>query len=568
MQDAKQQLDIIYTMMAAFASSADITRSLQEGLEFIRAEIGAEAASFFYLTPETQTLRCVACIGPTDITGMELPADQGIIGAVTQSDDMRFVADTLTDPDFDNSVDRETGFVTKSMICVPVSGRGKRFGAIQLINRMADDGIFSPGDAALVSVLGKAAALAIINSEMAASMVEADGLKRDLAMASRVQESLFPQEDFDFIHGVNIPKKGVSGDLFDYVHRDGQIYFCMADVSGKGTEAALVMAKTHSVFRSLSRPCPSPAELAVAINRELVETATNGMFVTAIIGTYTPESGRMMCCNAGHEPGLIIAPHGELRYIEASTQPLGILEMALSELETQEADLSNARFFCYSDGITEAEINGTMLGNTRLANILAEQMDISLRVQIENTVTVVRSKAAILPDDLTLLGLGHGAGTRGTRPIPTTQVETIEGATDADEDLLFDITLLNEVSELRRVRRALDDQFTDTLLAPRLDDIKLVVDEALQNIIQHAFPEDSAGRIQLRGHIAAHVLHIAITDTAPLIDLGDISPRALSDVREGGLGTHFITSATDKAGWSHDGGQNRLDLEFNLPPNE
>ena len=568
MQDAKQQLDIIYTMMAAFASSADITRSLQEGLEFIRAEIGAEAASFFYLTPETQTLRCVACIGPTDITGMELPADQGIIGAVTQSDDMRFVADTLTDPDFDNSVDRETGFVTKSMICVPVSGRGKRFGAIQLINRMADDGIFSPGDAALVSVLGKAAALAIINSEMAASMVEADGLKRDLAMASRVQESLFPQEDFDFIHGVNIPKKGVSGDLFDYVHRDGQIYFCMADVSGKGTEAALVMAKTHSVFRSLSRPCPSPAELAVAINRELVETATNGMFVTAIIGTYTPESGRMMCCNAGHEPGLIIAPHGELRYIEASTQPLGILEMALSELETQEADLSNARFFCYSDGITEAEINGTMLGNTRLANILAEQMDISLRVQIENTVTVVRSKAAILPDDLTLLWLGHGAGTSGTRPIPTTQVETIEGATDADEDLLFDITLLNEVSELRRVRRALDDQFTDTLLAPRLDDIKLVVDEALQNIIQHAFPEDSAGRIQLRGHIAAHVLHIAITDTAPLIDLGDISPRALSDVREGGLGTHFITSATDKAGWSHDGGQNRLDLEFNLPPNE
>ena len=256
MQDAKQQLDIIYTMMAAFASSADITRSLQEGLEFIRAEIGAEAASFFYLTPETQTLRCVACIGPTDITGMELPADQGIIGAVTQSDDMRFVADTLTDPDFDNSVDRETGFVTKSMICVPVSGRGKRFGAIQLINRMADDGIFSPGDAALVSVLGKAAALAIINSEMAASMVEADGLKRDLAMASRVQESLFPQEDFDFIHGVNIPKKGVSGDLFDYVHRDGQIYFCMADVSGKGTEAALVMAKTHSLFRSLSRPLP------------------------------------------------------------------------------------------------------------------------------------------------------------------------------------------------------------------------------------------------------------------------------------------------------------------------
>lgn len=564
MQDTKQQLDIIYTMMAAFASSADITHSLQQGLEYIRDETGAEAASFFYLNAHLQTLRCEACIGPTDISGLELPADQGIIGAVTQSDTMRFVADTLKDPDFDNSVDQETGFVTKSMICVPVSGRGKRFGAIQLINRVDGDGIFSDADAALVSVLGKAAALAIINSEMAARMVEADALKRDLTMASRVQESLFPDDSFDFVHGVNIPKKGVSGDLFDYVNRAGQIYFCMADVSGKGTDAALVMAKTHSLFRSLSRPCPSPAELAVAINRELVETATNGMFVTAIIGKYNPETGHMMCCNAGHEPGLIVARTGELRHIEASAQPLGIVDMDLSDLETQEADLTNARFFCYSDGITEAEINGAMLGNVRLAQILAEQMDIALRAQIENTVAVVRAKAATLPDDLTLLGLGHGASTKGPQSIRTTLIEPAL----AGENMLFNMTLLNEIAELRRVRRALEAQFLNTPVAPRLEDIKLAVDEALQNIIQHAFQEDTVGRIEINGYIGDNVLHVTIMDTAPLIDLDKVNPRALSDVREGGLGTHFIASAADKADWSHDNGRNRLDLAFNLPPSE
>ena len=101
-----------------------------------------------------------------------------------------------------------------------------------------------------MSVYGKSAALALANSEMTARMVEADSIQRDLKMASRVQESLFPNQRMDFIYGVNIPKKGVSGDLFDYVDRDGQIYFCMADVSGKGTDAALVMAKTHSLFRS------------------------------------------------------------------------------------------------------------------------------------------------------------------------------------------------------------------------------------------------------------------------------------------------------------------------------
>ena len=106
---------------------------------------------------------------------------------------------------------------------------------------------------------------------MAKRMVEADNLQRDLRMASRVQESLFPDADFDFIHGVNIPKKGVSGDLYDYVSRDGQIYFCMADVSGKGTDAALVMAKTHSLFRSLSRNMPAVNELAARMNGELVK---------------------------------------------------------------------------------------------------------------------------------------------------------------------------------------------------------------------------------------------------------------------------------------------------------
>lgn len=565
MQDAKQQLDIIYTMMSAFASSADISHSLQQGLDYIRDEIGAEAASFFYLDGQAQILRCEACIGPSDIAGLELPADQGIVGAVTQSDTMRFVADTLTDPDFDNSVDQDTGFITKSMICVPVSGRGKRFGAIQLINRLDGDGIFSAADAALVSVLGKAAALAIINSEMAAHMVEADALKRDLAMASRVQESLFPDDNFDFVHGVNIPKKGVSGDLFDYVERAGQIYFCMADVSGKGTDAALVMAQTHSLFRSLSRPCPSPAELTVAINRELVETATNGMFVTAIIGTYNPQTGHMMCCNAGHEPGLLVARSGELRHIEASTQPLGIVDMEVSDLETQEADLQDARFFCYSDGITEAHINGTMLGNVRLAHILAEQMDIALRVQVENTVDVVRAKAATLPDDLTLLGLGHGASIKGTQSSRPPQLAP--ASTSGDENTLFTMALLNEITELRRVRRALDAQLSDTPVAPRLDDIKLAVDEALQNIIQHAFKEDTVGRIEMRGHIEAGVLHIIITDTAPLIDLDAVNPRGLSDIREGGLGTHFITHAADTAQWSHDNGQNRLDLSFNLETN-
>lgn len=559
MQQGGQELDIIFRMMSAFASSSDTAKTLQEGLEVIAAEIGAEAASFFYLHEDEGFLRCEACIGPTDISGLEIPASAGIVGAVTQSDEMRFVADTSKDSDFTGAVDAKTGFETKSMICVPVSGHGRHFGALQVINRR-DGNLFSEADASLMSVYGKSAALALANSELTARMVEADSIRRDLKLASRVQESLFPSQRMDFIYGVNIPKKGVSGDLYDYVDRDGQIYFCMADVSGKGTDAALVMAKTHSLFRSMSRSLPPVNELAANINRELVETAFNGMFVTGIIGRFDPQSGDMQCCNAGHEPGLLLSQNGSFHYVEASLQPLGILDFDAADIAVEEHNLNDKRFFCYSDGITEAEISGTMLGATRLAAILGQQMDLPIAGQIENTVQAVRHKVETLPDDLTVLGLGCAPQTAEGVNLASTKIEPAI----AGESLLFNISITNEVPELRRLRREIENTLADTPARDIIMSVCLAVDEATQNIIRHAFPSDTSGTIQVSGYIADNLLYISLVDDAPLIDLDKVRPRDLDDLREGGLGTHFIMEITEQANWSHRDGRNRLDLAFKI----
>ena len=187
------QLDIIYRMMSEFVTSADIAKTIYQGLSFISEEVGAEAASFFHLSDDQKTLRCEACIGPTDITGLEIAANQGIVGAVTQSNEMRFVRDAAKDADFTGAVDDQTGFHTRSMICVPVSGKGRHYGALQLINKTGGDGFFSDNDAALVSVFGTSAALALTNSQLALQMVEANALKRDLQMAARAcRRACFP----------------------------------------------------------------------------------------------------------------------------------------------------------------------------------------------------------------------------------------------------------------------------------------------------------------------------------------------------------------------------------------
>ncbi len=558
-KEITQPLDIIYRMMSAFASSSDMSQTLYEGLDYIRTQIGAEAASFFYLHEDRAILKCEACIGPTDITGLEIPATAGIVGAVTQSDTLRFVSDTSLDDDFTGAIDAKTGFETKSMICVPVSGNGRQYGALQLINRL-DGKLFSDEDASLVSVYGKSAALALANSHMASRMVEADGFKRDLAMASRVQESLFPDAQYEFVHGVNIPKKGVSGDLYDYVMRGDYLYFCMADVSGKGTDAALVMAKTISLFRSMSREQPDVDELAARMNMELVETAFNGMFATAIIGRYHPDTHIMQCCNAGHEPGLLLNANQSFSYVEASLQPLGILDFEAGDIVIETHDLTECRFFCYSDGITEAEINGQMLGATKLATVLAEQMDIPVQLQVEHTVEIVQRKAVTLPDDLTVLGLGCPPMKTPSARLQATIVEP----SLAGEELLFSLSILNEVPELRRLRREVERTLSNTPAESIITNVNLAIDEATQNIIRHAFPEGMTGHIEIGGYISGGFLNITLTDTAPLIDLDKVKPRDLGELREGGLGTHFILEITESANWWHDNGKNRLDLKFKI----
>ena len=128
-------------MMSALLPVPIRQKHCRRGWRSLRQKSAPRRQAFFICTKTDEFLRCEACIGPTDITGLEIPPRQGIVGAVTQSDEMRFVADTSKDSDFTGAVDAKTGFETKSMICVPVSGNGRRFGALQVINRR--DGVFS-----------------------------------------------------------------------------------------------------------------------------------------------------------------------------------------------------------------------------------------------------------------------------------------------------------------------------------------------------------------------------------------------------------------------------------------
>ncbi|MBT7954517.1 MAG: GAF domain-containing protein, partial [Rhodospirillaceae bacterium] len=245
-----EQLSLLAELGRDFATSLDIEVTLERAVERITSYVDAEGGALFLLQNENTQLRCEASTGATDITGIELASDHGIVGRCVQTNTGEIVRDVSKDKSFDGSVDDQTGFTTKSILCAPLSVNEEKIGAIELINKRGESGLFDDSDLQLLEVLSSSAALAIVNARMAADLVEQEKMRRELELAAEIQRNLLPiaPDPNSPIFGVNIPARTVSGDFFDFFElEDGRIAFCLGDVSGKGMNAALLMAKTASL---------------------------------------------------------------------------------------------------------------------------------------------------------------------------------------------------------------------------------------------------------------------------------------------------------------------------------
>ena len=231
-------------------------------------------------------------------------------------------------------------------------------------------------------------------------------LNKELSLAREIQRSLLPPEMGDAypLVGVNISARDLSGDFYDYFTLDdGRIYFNLGDVSGKGVNAALLMAKTSSLFRCLGKRIDDPEELLSQINTELCETSIHGMFVTMVAGIYDPETGKLKLVNAGNPPALLFSPEGMAREMEAKGPPLGVLSEA--EFPGVEIELKNNSLYMFSDGVTEGFVgDGQMMEIRGLFKTIAKLDIKSSPIDRLNKITD-KLKNSSLPfrDDITLL---------------------------------------------------------------------------------------------------------------------------------------------------------------------
>ena len=279
---------------------------------------------------------------------------------------------------------------------------------------------FSETDFSMVNSLGEQAALAIKNSDAMNLRFEKSRMDADLQLAHDVQE-LFLTREFPELKGLEIdaryvPSAQVGGDFYDfYKLSEHQFCFCVADVSGKGVPASLLMALCQTHLKHLVHKSFSPSEVLRLLNVELYPRIRQDMFITLFMAVLDLESEKITYARAGHEPGILLKnnPSGNDLFstieLKGNGMALGMVEPSIFDdlIADEEIDFVNSDLLClFTDGVTEASNQEKEeFGIDRLKNKIIELKELDPESLNQKIIQDLNKFSGQNPDrdDLTLL---------------------------------------------------------------------------------------------------------------------------------------------------------------------
>ena len=333
----------------------------------------------------------------------------GLITELIYGDEPRII-DDLQVPADDPGAEYFTG--QRSLMAIPLFDKGVALNMVLVMRR--EPGAFSPETLPehvwLSNLFGRVTHNLVLSDELRRAY---DTLDRELQIVADIQRSLLPSElpnvpTLDLAAHYQTSRRA-GGDYYDlFPLHDDRWGILVADVSGHGTPAAVLMAITHTLAHTYPDPPYPPSRVMNRLNRQLAElyTRDSGTFVTAFYGIYDPATRQLMYTNAGHNPPrLKRCADGSLMILDGvGGLPLGIEPNVRFEEHTQELQIGDQIVF-YTDGITEAfNQDNEQFGTDRLDAVLAN-CGITARGLIDEVLAAVEAFTAGRPadDDRTLL---------------------------------------------------------------------------------------------------------------------------------------------------------------------
>lgn len=377
-----------------------------------------------------------------------------------------------------------------------------------------------------------------------------------LRIAREIQRSLLPNGNASFsvegggsliLSAYQESALEVGGDLYDYVETDGRLYFIIADVSGKGIPASLMMSYVKSLFHFAAQQNMPPADIVARINDNMCADNPNNMFVTMLVGYMQPEEHKMVMANAGHNPA-VLCTAGVCRYLELPAGlPVGVMP-DMPYTETECAIGAGDTLFVYTDGMSEAENpEGVLYGQDRLIESVGNAV-----ATFSTPSGVVASLAEeirqysdnVYADDITMLCIS----------MPETPELTLH--------------LGYEVAEIDRLLAAVQAEakranWSDSLL----NNVMLAAEEAVVNVINYATPANPDDTVDFSLLCKDGSVEIAVSDSGPEFDPLRQAPEVDTDLpleqrKVGGLGIFLIRNLAESMEYVRKDGRNILKIRL------
>jgi serine phosphatase RsbU (regulator of sigma subunit) len=296
----------------------------------------------------------------------------------------------------------------RSILCAPLVIGDSVVGVLYL-DYLVNQQTISEEDVRLVAQIARFAAIKLETTRLREDAIQKRIMDEELKTASVIQRRLLPPAPTGVVGytfaGVNKPCRTVSGDYYDFIVRpDGRVYFVIADVSGKGVTAGLLMAGLQASFRIFTKNDPRPAELVMQLNVALKENLPQSKFVTLFLGRLDTKTGFVEYANAGHTPPVWVRKDG-VQELSETDLVLGVVTFAEYQNRSLQLEVGDS-LVIFTDGLSEAEnAEGEDLASTtfyqKLSTLHGASADEVTKVVEEGVLSHIADKP--LADDVTLV---------------------------------------------------------------------------------------------------------------------------------------------------------------------
>jgi len=407
------RLGIINAVHRALTEPISLEDLLELILDRVFAHLNPEQGAVF-LTDDDGNLACAASRS-IDEEDAEALCSRHVVNEVIEKGQVALVNDALLDERFRAS-ESLIGAGVRSLLAAPLLGREAPLGMIVLCSKAARRA-FDEDDMELLASLASIAAMRVRNLRLTHAAAEQRRLKREVALARRIQLALLPMRLPEVpgytLYAGNEPSAGVSGDFYQALPRSGgeEIVLMIADVSGKGIGASLLTGAMEALAAAPIESGSPPHEVYTTVSQLLLARTPSESHATSILAVLQAQSGRLQYTNAGHLPGLILRTGGSVEHLYSNGPPLGLLPNTTYE-PAETYVRPGEMLVLFTDGITEAEdATGQEFGQQRFEAVclthrsatpaeLADALETEVRSFTDSTAPV---------DDRTLLILKRHA---------------------------------------------------------------------------------------------------------------------------------------------------------------